>query len=552
MLLCVVGLHRSGEGQPFLEDVERNNVPFTSGGKMLRYIIGLCLMGTACHDSGLSTVSDDGAGNWPVIEVTPGLLNYGDMETGDVKAMTFTVRNVGLEGSTLAVDGIDIESATGGGFTILEGTDDDFGIGVGDEREITVVFSPAEPSQNIGQAIVHSNDDRNPEMPVDLRGFGLMPRLFIDPNPHDYGTVNIGCTSDQTFRLTNVGTETLTLTDLSGLGSGFEALEVPYMPLMLDPGESTELQLRFNPTNDVAYDGDFVVDSNDPYGAQTAVYRGLGHVPTAVEDRWNLPEDPPVDILWYVDQSGSMNDDQEALSSNFSTFIDNIERITSDWHVAVVTQDGGCANTILSPRDSDYIEAFTSAVSDGDETVHSEAGFTLLTQALNQTEDGDCNEGFLRDDSMLHVIMVSDEPEQSATPWSSFVSELHELRTDPGLVKVSAIAGDLPNGCETPDNSAKAGIGYYEATVATKGVFLPFCSYWSNEVDTLAEASTNRPVFPLSSTADPATIQVRVNERSVPRGWEYDESRNAVVFTSDYPGSGDEVVIDYHEPNICL
>lgn len=509
------------------------------------------MLGTACNDNGLAKVNDNGADAWPAIEVTPNLLNYGELETGTQRAMTFTIRNVGTDGSTLAVDGIEVTSTTGGGFAILEGTDDDFALGTEDTREIPIVFSPAEPSQNIGQVLVHSNDDQNPVVPVDLKGFGLMPRLFIDPNPYDYGTVNVGCIVDQTFRLTNVGTETLTLTDLSGLGSGFQALEAPYMPLMLDPAESTELVLRFNPADDVRYTGDFVVESNDPYGAQTALYEGAGHVPTAVQDRWQLLDDPPVDILFYIDQSGSMNDDQEALASNFSTFIDNIERITSDWHVAVVTQDGGCANTILSPTNPDYIEEFTSAVGDGDETVYSEAGFTLMTQALNQTGDGECNEGFLRNESMLHVIMVSDEPEQSTEPWTTFVGDLYEMRTDPGLVKVSAIAGDLPNGCSTPDNSAQAGIGYYEASVETKGVFLPFCSYWSSEIDTLAEASTSRPFYPLSSTPDPATIVVRVNDREERENWEYDAAANAVVFTSDFPGSGDVVTIDYHEPIFC-
>lgn len=512
------------------------------------------LLGTACSDQGLANSTDNGASGRPAIEVTPGLLSYGELETGTAKAMTFRIRNVGTEGSTLAVDEIEIISTTGGGFTLLEGTDDNFGLGTGPgaEREITVMFTPAEPSQNIGQAIVHSNDESNPAAPVDLEGFGLMPRLFISPNPYDYGTVNVGCTRDQIFRLTNVGTETLTLTDLSGLGTGFEALEAPYMPLMLDPAESAEVELRFHPTSEAAYDGNFVVDSNDPYGVQTAEYEGLGHVPTTVEDRWNLEEDPPVDILFYVDQSGSMNDDQEALALNFTEFIDNIERITSDWHVSVVTVDGGCANAILSPSDLNYVTSFTSAVSEGDETIYSEAGFTLVTQALNQTSRGECNEGFLRDASMLHVIMVSDEPEQSSTPWTMFVDDLHAVRADPGLVKMSAIAGDLPNGCETPDNSAQAGVGYYEASVATRGVFLPFCSSWGDEIDTLAEASTSRPVFPLSSTPEVSTITVRVNGHVETRNWAYDAVTNAVVFTSDYPGSGDEVVIDYHEPNICL
>ncbi len=67
---------------------------------------------------------------------------------------------------------------------------------------------------------------------------------------------------------------------------------------------------------------------------------------------------------------------------------------------------------------------------------------------------------------------VSDEPEQSVNPYTYYVSLFQGMKADPDDVVIHAVAGDYPGGC----GSASAGTGYYEATVATGGVFLSICA----------------------------------------------------------------------------
>ena len=52
----------------------------------------------------------------------------------------------------------------------------------------------------------------------------------------------------------------------------------------------------------------------------------------------------PADILFVVDNSGSMADEQENLAQNFQAFIDGLNAGTGDYQLAVVSTDQGRGN----------------------------------------------------------------------------------------------------------------------------------------------------------------------------------------------------------------
>ena len=82
--------------------------------------------------------------------------------------------------------------------------------------------------------------------------------------------------------------------------------------------------------------------------------------------------------------------------------------------------------------------------------------------------------------------MVSDEPEQSSTSWSTLVSQIQGYKSNPDDVKLSAVAGDYPGGCST----AAPGAGYHQAVSATGGEYLSICdTNWAKHVETLAAAT---------------------------------------------------------------
>ena len=175
-----------------------------------------------------------------------------------------------------------------------------------------------------------------------------------------------------------------------------------------------------------------------------------------------------------------------------------------------------------------------------------ESLLTVAANAVDNTDSGECNSGFIRPDAMLHLILVSDEPEQSSytsgRSWDDLVSQIIAKKGSSGMVRVSSIAGPVPSGC----GSADPGTGYSEAVAATGGVFLSICSNWAtpSNLSQLAEASVNQDTFVLSREAAEATIEVYVNGQ-LRTDWTFDSAGNSVTVNGGVPSEGDSVEITY-------
>ena len=209
---------------------------------------------------------------------------------------------------------------------------------------------------------------------------------------------------------------------------------------------------------------------------------------------------------------------------------------------------------MLRPSQPDFITRFQYGVSDGSDGAwgffYTEAGLTVTSEAIEMTDAGECNYGFMRPDAMLHIIMVSDEPEQSPMAWNHYVDKVVAKKGSAANVKFSAIAGDYPvSSCA----SAEPGTGYYEAVTATGGIFLSICSDWSDPgtLSMLAAASVQQSAFELSATPVPVSVRVFVNGNERLNGWYFDGPTNTVYFESGIPDEGDLIRITYGGLAVC-
>ncbi|MEE2751540.1 MAG: choice-of-anchor D domain-containing protein [Myxococcota bacterium] len=508
-------------------------------------LLFLVAFSLGCTENSLHAMKEDLGPLGPVIEVEPAELTYGLLNKDEVQVESFTILSVG--DLPLEVDQIWIDAGVGA-FTITGETE--FEIEPGDSVEVEVVFTPMAAHENSAEAVISSNDPAVPEALVDLVGFGAVPELKVSPDPYDFGTTYVGCPHNGDMALTNIGTSPLQIFEVGQVGDGFTLSHSLTFPHVLAPAESVMVSMEFNPEIEDVYSSTLAVVSNEPMGTRMAEQGGEGKFAAEFSDHWELLEDPPSDIVFMVDQSCSMYDDAARLAQNFSSFIGSLDTYTQNWHVMVANGDDGCNSTgVLTSNTSGYQHLFSQAVQSGG------GGYTesLLTVARNMTENtdpGECNQNFLRPNAMLHIIMVSDEPEQSGGSWDSYVNEIIAKKGNASLVRLSAIAGDYPNGCST----AWAGSGYYEAVNYTGGEFLSICSTsWTGYMASLAHASINQDVFPLSAPAVESTIEVWVTPAGGPNtapiqqmvNWHYDASTASVVFDSDIPEGGEMVDIDY-------
>jgi hypothetical protein len=504
-------------------------------------------MFSCSQDTDIKSISGTGRGGGPGIELFPPILDFGALSADDAPVvMQFDISSVG--GEPLNIEGLRIDSEAAS-FTILTGIDEPL-LMVGESLTIDVIFEAMAAHIHGGQAVVTSNAELQPEVAVTLIGEGIIPELSISPDPLDMGTTYVGCEHPADVKLTNVGTDTLEIFEIGQAGDAFQMTSALELPLTLAPEESVNVYLNFEPLDEGDVEGTLTVTSSEPLGEREALHTGTGEFGARYDEEWVVPADPPSDIIFYVDQSGSMSDDQDRLATNFSTFITELASYSNDWQIIVITADSGCNahGGVLRPGMLDYESRFQSAVSSGG-GFWTEAGLTLTAEAVDKTDPGECNYGFLRPEAMLHIIMVSDEPEQSSSSWTWYMDKVIAKKGSSANVKFSAIAGDYPGGCATAD----AGDGYYQPVMATDGVFLSICSDWAtpSNLSMLAAASVQVAAFELAATPAPSTIHVYVNGVERLTGWHYDEADNTVFFDEGIPDEGDTVRVTYGGFTVC-
>ncbi len=469
------------------------------------------------------------------IEVAPAALSMGPAGSGESVTDGFVVRNVGTE--TLHVTGLSLASGAAA-FTLLD--DGPFDVAPGEEVRVEVAFSPP-AALTYGEVLVASDDPDEPEVPVALEGLGQVPALEITPDHH---TFTAQCPDDVALTLENVGLEVLRVT-----GADYDAppdLSIGALgpfPFDLAPGQSVAVTVSYDPSGSGnGTQGRLTVASTDPRGDREAIQgiETLGG--DEVRERFVIEGDPPIDILFAIDKSCSMSDDTRALGNAFEEFIADVDAATQSWRIGVVSKDSGCFNQgIIRPNTPDYDRVFLDAVSSLDlfaSTDLTEALLALVDVSLRQLGAGECNEGFVRPNALLHIVTVSDEPEQSGQRWDHWVGRYQAGMSDPDLVVVSVVA-DL-SGCEA------GAAGYVEAAAATGGLALDICSpNWNNFAAQLGAASAEAlNTFLLGAVPDPDSIVVEVDGEVRAGGWHYDPVRNALVIDVDLP-EGTVVTVTY-------
>jgi hypothetical protein len=388
------------------------------------------------------------------------------------------------------------------------------------------------------------------------------PVIQVDPESHDFDASFIGCGAEQAYTISNLGGADLVIHDLQfATGSAdfsFDPAEDANGPLpwTLPPGGTAEVFVGYMPLDEFHDTAFLTVFSNDPVTPEVVVTaNGNGTLYGENLDVFEQALKASVDVLFTLDRSGSMSDDNALVVANFGTFINTLVGLDADYHVAVGVEDDGCVlgsdayidNTFsASDAESTFETMADIYLTLGTYGANTERGFSLAEAALKSENigSGGCNEGFYREGAKLSIVHVSDEPEQSVNPYTYYVSLFQGMKADPDDVVIHAVAGDIPDGC----GSASAGTGYYEATVATGGLFLSICAEdWGSHLESIAEGSVSvNDSFELTQLPVPETIEIQVDGIRTTTGWEYDASINSIVFDRDHiPAGGSTVEVEY-------
>ena len=250
-----------------------------------------------------------------------------------------------------------------------------------------------------------------------------------------------------------------------------------------------------------------------------------------------------IDVLWVIDNSASMQPQQERLALGLSRFMDLFSRGLVDYRIAVTTTDvfndkGEFMGSpdVIDPSLPDPVATFQKAVRVGTGGKgHEEAfeaarlaiarekiaaeGVTMQREACigactGQSCKDDCatryTARFMRPEAHLYLVFVSDEDEQSFGEVRYFQRTFEGALGvgNEGAVSAAVICGDVP----TPPCAAHPGTRYVALAQAMEGIVASICdATFEDHLTRIAlDAAGLKRKFGLTRPPDPATLSTVV------------------------------------------
>lgn len=299
---------------------------------------------------------------------------------------------------------------------------------------------------------------------------------------------------------------------------------------------------------------------------------------------------PKIDILWVIDNSGSMRTSQENVADNFDYFIDDFLAKGLDFQMAVAATDSyktlfgglptlskfrdGTDDTshtgvfVITPDTPSLKPTFLTNMLLGVKGSGDERAFQSFKQSLTDPQ----NAGFIRDDAFLAVIIVSDEDDFSwdgkaykdglyddpaihpISLYSDFLQNLKAPYPGSPKVAVSAIAiWDEPCRAQLNDTfpGRKIGLRYGQLVDQTGGIKGSLCGDFAASLSQISQHIIQLSTkFYLTREPVVESIVITVDgvliNQSSSNGWTYDPADMAILFHgASIPPKGANISVHY-------
>tara|TARA_A100001515_G_scaffold145001_1_gene151248 strand:+ start:105 stop:1664 length:1560 start_codon:yes stop_codon:yes gene_type:complete len=487
------------------------------------------------------------------ILVHPEHINFGHLKSGHESGQdTFQIINTGDKELKI----FSPELVSGNSRFTLNASEELYVVEPGELLEFEVGYTPATYESNGAYIEIISDDEDEPVSVITLEGYGDAPVMTVDPDIFDYGDISIGCDNEERVTIRNEGNLDLTVESVIQMVSqpadiAMEYGSLPEPPWVLIPGQEIDFLVSYIPSDIGRDESSITIKGDDPLNPeQTVVQYGDGDVEQWHTDQWQQDEIPVLDVLWVIDNSGSMMPFQTNLSTNIGSFMNAFSTTGADYRMSVITTDRSTFSTIIDTTHPDPEAALSSLVLLGTYGSGIEKGIQMAYNSLSDPNAAGPGGSFFRESAKLIVIFVSDEPDHSSPGWSSYLTFFDAVKPAGDFIPYGVI-GDYPAGCQYQHNgyfrTAQAGEGYWDLIDHYGGNWYSICaSDWGVQLQDLAGEVTARRVFKLTED-DPIenTIEVYVNGQQT-TDWEYDEDQNAVIFEHGYePSEGQTIDIEY-------
>ena len=264
------------------------------------------------------------------------------------------------------------------------------------------------------------------------------------------------------------------------------------------------------------------------------------------------------DILWVIDNSGSMEDEQKSLASAFQVFIADFILQNIDYNMAIVTTDSArdrISSTFPLNADSEkvrgrraFINEFKQKIQVGTGGNGTEKGLLYAQTFLKNKCNSATKIGWSRENSYLYIVFVSDEGDSSNQTVERWINRIKN-NCPPKHFKAYAIH---------PSTASR----YQKVAEKTGGLTMNITSM-NNPTQfatTLKQRFSDHMIeemtttFNLQGTPNLTTLKVTMNNAPHPENcWTYHASSNSVKLlrypNTCVPNTAAKLIIEYQRTN---
>ncbi len=194
-------------------------------------------------------------------------LAFGNVSTGTSSTKNETITNTG--NTNVQISSITV---SGTGYT-LSGVSVPVTLTPSQTFTFGVVYAPTTTGSASGSVTVTSNATGSPAT-ISLSGTGVQPGLTVSPTSFNFGSVIDGQTKSQAFTITNSGTASLTISQLSINAAGYSVNGLSATTVA--PGATATFNAVFAPTTAGSLAGTVNIVSNAPNSPATVALSGTG------------------------------------------------------------------------------------------------------------------------------------------------------------------------------------------------------------------------------------------------------------------------------------
>ena len=294
----------------------------------------------------------------------------------------------------------------------------------------------------------------------------------------------------------------------------------------------------------------------------------------------NASSGDKVDILWVVDNSGSMSNDQKVLAQTFDSFIDNFIKQKIDFQMGITTTSGYTGSDVSADfkklnakaarKDEDQFKTdFRELIKVGTKGSNTEKGLGYSRKFLEE------NKSWLRSDALLVIVYLSDEDDQSRKRMTDphgekyvdiFINFLKGLKTEgKSRIQVYSIVNQPGDGSSVGDRYIKVSRAF-DPKKQTVASIKPDKKCTKNGRSVSKECHARYLSSVLSdfggkilkllnsfvlkgNPVEPKKIKVSVEGTlRAEKEWSYDFFRKKILFKESYiPSESSRIAVSYQE-----